>query len=127
MEILEPTGISSISGPTTSIVILDLGGILGRDKLEAVLTRAVDLDLHVALTDDLALEGGGEGDGNVDLRDLQLDAARFDGGVDPVLGIVIDNQGLRNGPHIVVVVGNDREAELMAPAPQATVMSLTGL
>ena len=94
------------------LVILDLGGVLGGDQLEAVLAGAVDLDLHVALADDLAFECGGEGDGDVDLRDLQLDAAGLDGGVDPVLGVVVDDEGLRNGPHIVVVVGDDREAEL---------------
>ena len=94
------------------LVILDLGGVLRGDELEAVLAGAVDLDLHVALTDDLALECRGEGDGDVDLGDLQLDAARLDGGVDPVLGVIIDDEGLRNGPHIVVVVGDDREAQL---------------
>ena len=94
------------------LVILDLGGVLRGDKLEAVLAGAVDLDLHIALADDLALKCGGEGDGDIDLRDLQLDAAGLNGGVDPVLGVIIDDEGLRNGPHIVVVVGDDREAQL---------------
>ena len=94
------------------LVILDLGRVLGGDELEAVLAGAVDLDLHVALADDLAFECGGEGDGDVDLRDLQLDAAGLDGGIDPVLGVIVDDEGLRHGPHIVVVVGDDREAEL---------------
>ena len=94
------------------LVILDLGGVLRGDQLEAVLAGAVNFDLHVALADDLAFERGGVGDRNVDLRDLQLDAACLDGGVDPVLGVVIDDQGLRNGPHVVVVVRDDREAQL---------------
>ena len=94
------------------LVILDLGGILGDDQLEAVLAGAVDLDLHIALADDLALKGGGVGHGNVDVRDLELDAAGFDGGVDPVLGVLVDDQALRNGPHIVGVVRDDGEAHL---------------
>ena len=93
-------------------VILDLVRFLGANQLDAVHAGAVHLDLHVLLADDLALVGGGEGDRDVDVRDLDLDIARLERGVDPVLGVGIDDQRLRHGPHVVGVVGDDREAHL---------------
>ena len=93
-------------------VILDILGFFGAAELAAVHAGAVDLDLGVVLADDLAFEGVGEGHGNVDIGDLDLDIASLQRGLDPVLGILVDNQGLGNGPHVIGIVGDDGEAQL---------------
>ena len=48
--------------------------------LEGGRVLGAELDLHVVLADSLALERRREGDGDIDLFDLDLDGARVDAG-----------------------------------------------
>jgi hypothetical protein len=81
------------------------------DELEAVLAGAVDLDLHVALADDLALEGGGKRHGDGQLLGLDLDAAQLEGLFD---GLAVVAHGLERARDLVLAevdVDHDREAQ----------------
>ena len=91
------------------LVILHLGGFLGAYQLEAVHTGAVELYLHVAAADDLALESGSEGYRNVDLGDLQLDIAGFQRSRVELAHILLYNQALRHAEGLLV--GDNREAK----------------
>ena len=93
-------------------VILDLAGVAGVAEFAAVDAGTVGLDLHVALADDLAVEGVAVGEGLIHLGDLDLDAAGLETRLDPVLGVLIDDEALGNAPHVVGVVGDDGEAHL---------------
>ena len=93
------------------LVVLDLGGVSRGDQLEAVLAGAVDLDLHVALADDLAFERGSEGDRNVDRGDLDLDVARLEGGGVELADVLLHDEALRDAVDVLGLVRNDREAE----------------
>ena len=81
------------------------------DQLEAVLAGAVDLDLHVALADDLAFERRSEGDRNVDRGDLDLDVARLEGGSVELADVLLHDEALRDAVDVLGLVRNDREAE----------------
>ena len=93
------------------LVILDVAHVLAGDQLEAVGAGAVGFAVHIAAADDLALERGVEGDGDIHLGDLDLDIAGLEGGLDPVFGLGIDNQALGDLPGVFGLVGDDREAQ----------------
>ncbi len=93
------------------LVILHLGGFLGLDQLEAVHPGAVHFHLHVAPADDFAFEGGGEGHGNVDVGDFQLDVPGLQRGGVPLFGVQLLNQGLGNPEHVFGFVGDNGEAQ----------------
>ena len=93
------------------LVVLNLGGFLGGDQLEAVHPGAVNFYLHVALTDDLTLEGGGEGDGDVDLGDLDLDVPGLQGGSVELAHVFLDDEALGDAIDVLGLVGDDGEAQ----------------
>ena len=93
------------------LVVLYLVGLLGADQLEAVHTGAVDFHLHIALTDDLTLKGGGEGDGNVDIGDLDLDVPGLQGGGVELGHILLDDEALGNTEDVLGLVGDNGEAQ----------------
>ena len=121
-------------------MILHLAQLLGANQLQAGLPGAVELHLHVAPADDLALavferkfhayincmegvmhtgqrdvialEGGGEGHGDVNLGDLDLDVPGLQGGgVEFGVGGIIDQcveQGMKLGFNVRnVALGHD--------------------
>ena len=94
-----------------NLMILDFMRFSGDAELEAVFPGAVDLTLHIRTADDFAFESGRVGNRNVDVRDFDLDIAGFKRGLDPVFGVFLDDQRLRNTPHVLRVVCDDREAE----------------
>ena len=57
--------------------------------------------------DDLALESGGEGHGDVDVGDLQLDVASLQRGGVPLGSIQLLDQGLGNTEHVLGLVGDN--------------------
>jgi len=93
------------------LVILNLGGFLGGNQLEAIHPGAVHFHLHVALADDLTLEGRGEGDGNVNLGDLDLDVPGLQGGGVELAHVFLDNEALGNPEDVLRLVGDDGEAQ----------------
>ena len=92
-------------------MILDFQSFPGLNQLEAVHTGAVHFHLHIAAADDLAFESGGEGHGDIDLGDLQLDVAGLQRGGIPLLGVQLLDQGLGNPEHILGLVGDNGEAQ----------------
>ncbi len=93
------------------LVVLHLAGFLGRHQLEAVHAGAVHLHLHIAPADDLALKRGGEGHGDVDIGDLQLDVPGLQGGGVPLGSVQLLDQALGHVEHILRLVGDDGEAQ----------------
>ena len=93
------------------LVVFHLGSVPGLHQLEAVHTGAVHFHLHVAAADDLALESGGEGHGDVDVGDLQLDVASLQRGGVPLGSIQLLDQGLGNTEHVLGLVGDNGEAK----------------
>ena len=99
------------------LAVLDLVHLAHPHVLEGRGVLAAEFDVHVLAADPLALEGGGIGDGDVDLRDRHLDAPDLDAaGHDLVVVELVDDvlvgadargQDLRD-----VRVGDDREAHV---------------
>ena len=59
------------------LVVLNLRRVLCLNQLEAVHTRTVELYLHIAAADNLALECGCEGNRDIDLGNLNLNISCF--------------------------------------------------
>ena len=85
-----------------NLVILYLSSVLGQYQLEAVHTGAVELYLHIAAADDLALECGSESNRNVDLCDFQLDIACLKGGSVELAYVLLYDQALRYAEGLLV-------------------------
>src|SRR5699024_10318529 len=72
---------------------------------------AVDFHLHVAPADDLDLKGGGEGHGDVDLGDLDLDVPGLQAGGVELAHVLLDDEALGNPEDVLGLVGDDGEAQ----------------
>ena len=93
------------------LVILHGVGVPHPDQLAGHVLAGVELHLHVLLADDLALEGRGEGHGDGQLGDLDLDAPQLQGALH---GLAVVGDGLQRAGHrkvADVLVHHHREAE----------------
>ena len=94
------------------LVIFYVSHRQGTNQLETVLVRigTVKLNLHFFSTDDLTLKCRSEGYGDIHLYEFDLDVSCLQRGSVEFLRILLDNQGLRNIPDVVFLVGDYREA-----------------
>ena len=92
-------------------MIFHCGQLFGLYQLEAVFSGTVELYLHIALTDDLALECGREGYRDIDFRDLDLDITRFKRSSVEFVHVFLNDQALRYAEDILGLVGNNRETK----------------
>ena len=93
------------------LVILDLVHVLHEDKFAGSVLGGPELDLHVGLTDDLALECSCERDGDGQFLGLDLDAAQFQRLFDRLIVVIAGFQRTRNLIFAEVDIDHDREAQ----------------
>ena len=93
------------------LVILDLGGIPHQDQLTGGVLGGPELDLHIRLTDDLALERGGKRHGDGQLLGLDLDATQLERLLDRLIMVGAALQSARNLVLAQVNIDHDREAQ----------------
>ena len=103
--------LGGIGADDGDLVILDLVHAAHGDQLAGHVLAAVELHLHVLLADDFALERGGEGHGDVDLLDLDLDAAQLQGLLDGHAVVGDGLQRARNGQIADGLIHHHREAQ----------------
>ena len=103
--------LGGIGADDADLVILDLVHAAHGDQLAGHVLAAVELHLHVLLADDFALERGGEGHGDVDLLDLDLDAAQLQGLLDGHAVVGDGLQRARNGQIADGLIHHHREAQ----------------
>ena len=93
------------------LVILDLVHVLHENKLAGGVLCGPELDLHVGLTDDLALECSCECNGDGQLLGLDLDAAQLQRLLDRLIMVGAGLQCARNLIFAEVDIDHDREAQ----------------
>ena len=93
------------------LVILNLRRILCLNQLEAVHTGTVELYLHIAAADNLALECGCEGNRDIDLGNLNLNISCFNRSSVELGYVLLNDQALRYTEDVLGLVGNYRETK----------------
>ena len=92
-------------------MILNLVHVLHENKLAGGVLCGPELDLHVGLADDLALECGCERDGDGQFLGLDLDAAQLQRLLDRLIMVGAGLQCARNLIFAEVDIDHDREAQ----------------
>ena len=87
------------------------------DKLCAVYTGTIKLNLHIFTSDDLTFKCRGKCNRNIDLCDLDLDISGFQGHFIEISNVCAADQSAWNFFHILILICNDRESKLDSACP----------
>ena len=93
------------------LMILHLIQLAAADQFKTIHFRSIKVDLHIFLTDDLSFKCRGVCKRDIDICDFDLDISCFQGGLNEIFGIFLNDQRLRNTPHILGIIGDDRESQ----------------